>query len=219
MVLSSGIAGGALAGAVVWLSKSWISERLKRSIQYEYDQKIETIKAQFSAENSISVEKLRADLRIEAHQRETLFATLHAKRAEVIGEMHALIQGVAVSISQYIRQRKEGRNARDFLRHLNQASEQFSAYFQKNKIYLPRDLDRLTLETYRECTELGRQVHKLTDQQIMQGLAEPLYENFQNVNRQNFEVLKTRFRAILGDDPPDAIQPPADDEISEPDQQ
>jgi len=43
-VLASIAASGALVGVLVWLSKEWISARLRSSIQHEYDQKLETFR-------------------------------------------------------------------------------------------------------------------------------------------------------------------------------
>src|SRR5690349_12172270 len=62
------------SGTVVFLFRSWISERLKQSIQHEYDQKLRTIaheydqklethKAQLKCQTDIEIEKLKAQLK------------------------------------------------------------------------------------------------------------------------------------------------------------
>lgn len=48
-VLSSATISTLLAGALIWLLRNWISERLRNSIRHEYDQKIERYKAQLKA--------------------------------------------------------------------------------------------------------------------------------------------------------------------------
>ncbi|HVU47671.1 MAG TPA: hypothetical protein VHD85_16190 [Terracidiphilus sp.] len=45
-IVSSIAAGGAAGAALFWIFRSWISERLKASIQHEYEQKLETLKNQ-----------------------------------------------------------------------------------------------------------------------------------------------------------------------------
>ncbi len=44
---------------LIWITKSWITERLKKSIEFEYSQKLLTLKAQLTAEYGIAKEQLR----------------------------------------------------------------------------------------------------------------------------------------------------------------
>ena len=78
-----------LVGAGIWLARSWLSERLKNSIRAEYDQKLETHKAQLKSQSDIAIERLRADLSIATAEHNIQFARLHEKRAEVIAETYA----------------------------------------------------------------------------------------------------------------------------------
>jgi phosphate/sulfate permease len=90
LIASAGISA-AMAGFVVWLTKSWISERLKSSIKHEYDEKIETHKAQLKAQSDLEAERLRSQLNIASIEHEVKFAGLHNKRAEVIAELYSLL--------------------------------------------------------------------------------------------------------------------------------
>jgi len=81
-ILSGGLAGAAL----VWLLRSWISERLQQSIRHEYSQKLETHKAELNTriqaiEHENQLYQLRTSLFFD-HQRNA-FAGLLAKIAEV----------------------------------------------------------------------------------------------------------------------------------------
>jgi antitoxin (DNA-binding transcriptional repressor) of toxin-antitoxin stability system len=58
-VLTSLTASGALAAALLWLTRNWLSERLKQSIQHEYSQKLEAHKAQLKAANDVALEQLK----------------------------------------------------------------------------------------------------------------------------------------------------------------
>jgi len=53
---------GGLSAAVVFLLRNWISERMRASIQHEYDQKLETLKAQLKADSETTIEKVKAEL-------------------------------------------------------------------------------------------------------------------------------------------------------------
>ena len=76
---------------MIWLTKSWISERLKNSIKNEYDEKLETHKAQLKAQADIESERLRSQLSIAATEHQVKFSSLHDKRAEVIAELYGLL--------------------------------------------------------------------------------------------------------------------------------
>ncbi|MEQ1905719.1 MAG: hypothetical protein ABL888_16140 [Pirellulaceae bacterium] len=58
-VLTSLTASGALAGALLWITRNWLSERLKQSIQHEYGQKLEAHKAALKAANDVAIEQLK----------------------------------------------------------------------------------------------------------------------------------------------------------------
>ena len=77
-VLPSVAASSALTGIVVWLSREWISARLKASIQHEYDQKLESLKAQLKADSDVALVELRAS--IERHA--ALLSVAHSSFAE-----------------------------------------------------------------------------------------------------------------------------------------
>lgn len=59
--LLSLLSGGASGAVLVWLSKSWISERLKQSIGHEYSRRLEQHEYEYSQE----LERHRAELNVE----------------------------------------------------------------------------------------------------------------------------------------------------------
>ncbi len=69
---------GALAGILIWLSREWISTRLRGSIQHEYDQKLEAHKARLQAEKDVALLELKTSLEREA----ALHAATHASFTE-----------------------------------------------------------------------------------------------------------------------------------------
>lgn len=77
VLASVGVSGAAVA-LLIWLSKEWISTRLKSSIQHEYDQKLESLKAQLKAQNEVALVELQAA--IERHN--SLLAAAHSSFAE-----------------------------------------------------------------------------------------------------------------------------------------
>jgi hypothetical protein len=65
-LISNIITSSAISGLLIWLSREWISARIKASIQHEYDQKLEAHKARLKAENEFSLLEIRTALEREA---------------------------------------------------------------------------------------------------------------------------------------------------------
>ena len=61
-ILVSAVAGGVCSGAIVWLFKSWISERLKNAIAFEYAEKLKAVEHGYDQQ----LEKLRAQLQSDS---------------------------------------------------------------------------------------------------------------------------------------------------------
>lgn len=72
-ILLGSISGGFAGLLLTWLLRGWISERLKQSIQHEYAEKLETLKAQLNARDELN--RLRTSLFFD-HQREAFASIL-----------------------------------------------------------------------------------------------------------------------------------------------
>ena len=80
------ITGAAAGGALTWLLRNWISERLKQSISHEYSAKLENLKNELNGKleaikHTYEVSQLRTSLFFD-HQR-TAFAEILAAVAEI----------------------------------------------------------------------------------------------------------------------------------------
>lgn len=99
------MAGSIGGGIIVWLARTWISERLKQSIQHEYDQKLETHKTELRSSMQAKdfqhqLYQLRTSLFFD-HQREAFacilsqIAETKKKWIETVGDpMEGLIEPV-----------------------------------------------------------------------------------------------------------------------------
>jgi hypothetical protein len=59
-IISSLAFSGLLTGALIFLAKSWISQRLKSAIEHEYAEKLEDYKARLKTEHDLALERLKA---------------------------------------------------------------------------------------------------------------------------------------------------------------
>lgn len=85
-LLGGAVSGAAVAGVVIWLGRTWISERLRQSISHEYSTKLETLRNELGAKLEAvkhvhEVDQLRTSLFFD-HQR-SAFVEILAKVVEV----------------------------------------------------------------------------------------------------------------------------------------
>lgn len=59
-LLSSAAVSGSTAAILIFLARTWMSERIKQSIKHEYDVLLEQYKHELKAEHEIALERLRA---------------------------------------------------------------------------------------------------------------------------------------------------------------
>lgn len=138
-VIASTFFSSLLVGAGIWIARSWLSERLKNSIRAEYDQKLETHKAQLKSQSDASLERLRADLSIATVEHNIQFTRLHEKRAEVIAETYARLTELHVALGDYVKIFEPvGDKPKDERRQaVSKAHEAFITYYRTKKIFIP----------------------------------------------------------------------------------
>lgn len=83
-IISSATVSSALVAILIWLSREWISTRIKSSIQYEYDQKLEVHKAQLKAENEVALLELKTAIEQEAALHTAAYASFSEGQKAVI---------------------------------------------------------------------------------------------------------------------------------------
>jgi hypothetical protein len=92
------ITSGVVSSLVIYLTKSWITERLKRAIEHEYAQKLEAHRAALKSDYDVQLERLRAEnakqLAIEASARSSLadaYKAAHERRLRAIEQAWEII--------------------------------------------------------------------------------------------------------------------------------
>jgi hypothetical protein len=136
---TAGITGTAGAGALVWVSKNWISEKIKGQIKAEYDGQLEILKSKLKSESDVAVERLRSQLSIAAAERQFRFSKLHEKRADAIAEAYALLKRFVSALADYVKVvesagdlSREDRNKR-----VIETGNAFLLYYSSKKIFIP----------------------------------------------------------------------------------
>ncbi len=130
-ILASASVSAALFATLVWLSKSWLSERIRGAISHEYSVKLEaykatlrtefdkeivTLKARLTLESDketeilkaslksdvdVAVEQMRSRLQMTAYEHQIRFQKLHERVADTIVETYAKLKRLHVAVVAY----------------------------------------------------------------------------------------------------------------------
>jgi len=151
----------ALSGLLLWITKSWISERLHNAIKNEYDLKLESHKAQLQAQSDLEIEKLRSQLSISAMERHVLFSRLHEVRGEVIAETYALLKRLYSRLNNYVKPFEPVGDS-PIAHRRNEAADahnEFRNYYTTKLIFLPvatatklEEIDHQIVNAFNEFT-------------------------------------------------------------------
>jgi len=200
------LASIAANGALVWLTRTWIGERLKSAIQHEYDQKLEAHKAKLQAQHTTELERLRADLRIAAFERETRFARLHAQRAETISGIYARLQELMRCVHAYVDFIGETSDPPlpDRREVVNKANRAFNDFYLPRRIFLPNGTEKRVTELHQELYGIvigfAAGVEGGSDSKTGFNSWAEAYRSVVRQATPVFDALKTEFRQLLGDD-------------------
>ncbi|WP_150411263.1 hypothetical protein [Xanthomonas sontii] len=158
----SGALSLALSGALFWLLRSWISERLKSAIKHEYDEKLESHKAQLQAQAAVETERLRSQLSIQATEHAVRFQRLHEKRAEVVEQLYSLLTEAYRKASTFASpvELTGGPGKDEQYIEAHNSLFDFFQYFDRNRIYLPTSelcdsIDQLVEGIRRQIASFG----------------------------------------------------------------
>ncbi|MEZ5581456.1 MAG: hypothetical protein R3F37_00485 [Candidatus Competibacteraceae bacterium] len=203
-ILTSATVSAALTGLLLWLTKSWITERLKHAIKSEYDQKLETHKAQLKSQTEIEIEKLKSSLSIAAAERSVKFSKLHEERALVIAETYSRLKEVYITVGDYIKIfEPAGDKPRNERREIaTKAHAELRFYYPKKLIFLPHSvaerLEKLDFEIVKLFNEFAIIVDTKPNGDIQKWYE--LFQRMQGEMREALGELENEFRRLLGDE-------------------
>ena len=203
-LISSATVVGAVAAILTFGTKTWLSERIKGSIKSEYDEKLETHKAQLKAQSDTEIERLRSQLRAASLEHEVRFSRLHEKRAEVIAETHALLRALYSNLSNYVKLTEwNGEPSKqEYFTALVKAHDEFRNHYTTRLIFFPKitatKLSAINTEFVRTANEFRLMVEPKNTQNSTEKWVKLDKRVSQDINT-SLEELETEFRRLLGD--------------------
>jgi hypothetical protein len=153
-VLSSAAVSAVLTGALIWLSKTWIGERMKNAIKHEYDEKLETHKAQLKAQSEVSVERLKSQLQIASAERNVRFSRIFERTAVTVAATYEKLLAFHDAIADYtsIVEWQSMPSKEERRKIMVDRRRDFLAYFRPNHLYLPK-------ETAKQIQDFSAKLH------------------------------------------------------------
>jgi hypothetical protein len=152
------------ASGIIFLAKTWMSERIKNSIKNEYDQKLETHKAELKAKSDIEIERLRSQLSIIATEHQVRFSRLHDKRAEVIAQTYSTLKSLHFALRQYVDEFSSTSTLQARFEELVARQKAFESAYALNLIFFPEavanKLDKINLD----CIQAANKFRYFVDQ-------------------------------------------------------
>jgi len=201
------MASGLFSGILIWLTRTWLSERIKNSIKHEYDQKLEVYKAVLKAEHDIAIERLRADLNILASKRQIQFSRLHKDAVDAITETYDSLQRLSNSVSNYISSLELPEDGTKAERRdkVNEALKSFYKYFNSKKIFLPKDLADMISSSKQKMYKIADRFslfveHGKTDRLKSHDEWVKSEDDFKNEVKPLLDKIEIEFRSLLGYD-------------------
>lgn len=199
------ITSASVSGLLIWLTKSWIAERIRNAIKNEYDQKLETHKAQLKAQSDIEIEKLRSQLSIAATEHKVRFSKLYEKRARVIAQTYALLKKLYVCLGEYVNivQLPNAPPKEEQRKAAAEAHQNFRSYYITRAIFFPQKtaskLEEIDLELVRTFNQfvIGVEMSKKPDST---NKWIDIFNRVEGEIKTALDELEDEFRRLLGDE-------------------
>lgn len=219
-ILTSASVAVVLCGVAAALFKNLLTERLKAAIKTEYDEKLESHKAQLQASNSkelevlkaqlkghadVEIEQLKSQLQVQAAQQNLKFTRLHERRIEAIEHIHNKLIAVRDAVGRYINAYQPvGASDQERLKLVEAAYNEFKPSFVQSQLFLPRNVASAvaTLDaTFLNLTNQFTIVVKADASKPNTDLWIKLIERFKTDVDDAIERLNEDMRQALGDEP------------------
>jgi len=151
-----------LLAALGWLLRSWIAERLKSAVKHEYDERLESHKAQLKVDYDKEIARLNFQFTQTTIEHQVRFSGLYAKRADVISHAYSLLVKAhreAHYFASPIQYLGGPEVENQYVAAMNALSTFFD-YFDENQLWLPTSV----------CTKINPLVDGMREKIVMYGV-------------------------------------------------
>jgi hypothetical protein len=187
-IISSVSFSALLAAALIFLTKSWISERIKNAIKHEYDEKLETHKAQLKL--------------VEAERRIRL-TRVFEKTAETIATTYAKLWAFHKAVEDCTQSgdHSDFAHSQELKMSIQSKHEDVCQYFLPRKIYFPKETARKIIDFLNAGQSASGEFAMMLISKGNLEATEKIYKRFTEDSKEFSELLtllEEDFQRILG---------------------
>ena len=196
-----------VALAVFRFGRELLSERLKTQIKSEYDERLETLKAQLKASGEVELERRKHELALEASRFNARYARLQEKRASVIAEVYGNLNETYIALKQFTTSAEwaGGPTRKEQSELLSEKHKSFFQSFVRQRIYFPEiiadRLDKINSDMIVAGNTYVLVVQRGGPEQTK--IWKEVFEKVDGPIRDALRELERELRILMGDDPED----------------
>lgn len=203
-VIASIISSVGITGTLGYLCRTWITTRLKESIQNEYAQKRIQFEADLKSQHALELEKLRSSLNLEAVEYRIRFSQYHDKMSEIIIETYALMMKFQSSASRcLVRHYESESNLMNCFNVNNDNLRKFAEFYHRSKLFLPSEACELIEHIHMTVSDISLSSldyleNNMKDKIALQAEYETLAEMLVQGTTEEYGKLEKLFQQLLG---------------------
>lgn len=141
-ILISILSGASGGGLLYLLLKTYLTEKIKGQIKYDYDLKLESALTEIKHEYDIKFETARKDLEKKATEHQIQYSKLHIERSEKLREIYEKLIYTEGALEHFTHMGQGPEWSTDTTRETNawREHEELISLIKKRRIYFPEEL-------------------------------------------------------------------------------
>jgi len=191
-----------LTGALIFLARNWVLERLKNSIKHDYDTKLEALKASLELDGQKTLAILKADLQLSATEHQVVFSKLHERLMDTVIEVYALLKNMYFATQAYVSEfgYSEESDFRTNRLKFEEEHKKFAEYYTPRRLFLPEQtaerIDEFQRQLWKQVRRFYRNVERPDDANSIawDKISDAVKEDLNVV----YKDLEQEFRRLIG---------------------
>lgn len=202
-IVASVTTSAVVTAGLVYLTKSYLSEKIKNSISYEYSLKLDSHKDELQRNSNKELEELKAQLKINELKQNIKLSALHEKQAETVEILHQELWALFDALNDYttVFQARSGVEKENKRLVVADNLDSLKNTLRSKALYIPEalheELDETKNDIQKTAVSFMEKVERESGSEMIKEwdtIHKTVNENIRNTVRS----LENEFRSILG---------------------
>jgi len=202
-LLTSSLTSAGFTAFLAYLIRGFLSNKIKRQIQYEYDLKLDSHKSELLKASNLELEQLKNSLKISEIKSNIQLSHLHEKQAERIENIHQYMWELFLALNDYttvFQARKQ--TEKDEKRNIvADKLKELKSYHRLNSIFISKELSDIINSITKDIYDTALDFMDKVEQQKGKDMNDEWDAIHKKVNTQiksGIDDLANEFRVLLG---------------------